>query len=62
MTDVVQQLIDTINATGGVMHLPNGMTAPVGDPTWEDLAEVYLLACAEKKVEPLWAPYGEDET
>lgn len=52
MKDAAQQLIDTLNATGGIFLADHGLYAPVGDEEWTDLAEAYLTACEEKDVEP----------
>jgi hypothetical protein len=70
--DAAQALIETINATGGLMSLPDGNHAPQGDPEWIDLAESYLTACREKDVKPMidyrrdalghWQPPGEDSS
>jgi len=53
--DAVQQLINTINATGGVLPLPNGLYAPMGDPEWTDLGEAYIAACSERGLVPILA-------
>ncbi len=41
LTEVLVELVETINATGGVTH--DG--CPVGDPVWMDLGVVYAKAC-----------------
>lgn len=41
-----QQLIDTVDATGGM--LPSG--CPAADEDWLDLGEAYLAACKEEGV------------
>ena len=49
-------LIETIEATGGVVMLPNGQCAPIADEDWIDLGEAYMRACEaigkEPKVQP----------
>jgi len=45
-TDALKRLVDTIDATGGVVRFPDGFYAPVGDLDWIDLADAYLAACA----------------
>jgi hypothetical protein len=64
--DATDQLIETINATGGITRLENGSYAPAAHPEWTDLAQVYLAACIEKCVFPIIASgahwdAGEDE-
>ena len=36
---------DTVEAAGGVERDEMGLYAPVGDPDWVNLGEVYLDAC-----------------
>jgi hypothetical protein len=58
--DAAQMLIDTINATGGLLNFSNGTYAPLGDPDWIDLGEAYLAACAQKESTPMVA--ADDDT
>jgi hypothetical protein len=58
--DSAQILIDTINATGGLLEFSDGTYAPLGDPEWIDLGEAYLVACAEKASTPMIA--ADDNT
>jgi len=51
--DAAQRLIDTVNATGGLVGFVDGTHAPQGDPDWIDLGDAYLTACAEKGVSPV---------
>jgi hypothetical protein len=51
--DAAQQLIEAVNAAGGLISLPNGLWAPVGDSEWIELAEAYFQACLEKGVQPV---------
>ena len=53
--DAADLLIEAIEASGGITRIEKGLYAPVADPDWTDLAQVYLVACAEKCVEPLFA-------
>lgn len=41
----LEALVETIEATGGIVAMPVGGHAPIGDRDWADLAEAYLLAC-----------------
>lgn len=43
--EVLASLCNTVEATGGLIALEDGAFAPVGDPDWIDLADVYLAAC-----------------
>lgn len=52
--NAAQDLIDTIDATGGL----TGEDTPVGDPEWLDLGMAYIRACEEMNVPP-W--YAEEE-
>lgn len=45
MLRVLHDLVDTINATGGLVKNYNGFLAPAADEEWSDLADVYLDAC-----------------
>ena len=38
----VRQIIDTVQATGGLVRTPDGLHAPVADPDWIDLGECVL--------------------
>jgi hypothetical protein len=42
--ETLTQFVDTIDATGGVVEVEDGHTAPVADEEWIDLGEVYLTA------------------
>lgn len=44
--DVLDSLIETVEATGGLTQLPDGMYALCADEAWIDLAHVYIQACA----------------
>ena len=59
--DIADQLIDVINATGGVIKVEEGIYAPQADPDWTDLGAVYMTACAEKCEPPEIAPGDSDE-
>jgi hypothetical protein len=59
--DAAQLLIETINATGGLLEFSDGTYAPRGDPEWIDLGEAYLAACAEKASTPVVAPTADTE-
>lgn len=45
MERALKLLIDTIEATGGVVETETGNYAPVGDPDWIDLGDAYVAAC-----------------
>jgi hypothetical protein len=42
-----EQLINTIDATGGLVSNEDGTFGVMGDPDWLDLADAYVLACQE---------------
>ncbi len=54
MTSALAKFIGTINATGGIHAFSDGTFAPEGDIDWIDLGEVYMAACEEAEVEPLY--------
>ncbi len=45
--NAIQALIDTVEATGGLIEFENGDLAPCADRDWLDLADAYLLAKEE---------------
>jgi hypothetical protein len=61
----LEALCVTIEATGGVLHPgPKDVyPSPVGDPTWGDLGQAYILACAALGRAPVYQDKenGEDE-
>ncbi len=54
-------LCSTIEATGGVRKLEDGLYAPVGDEDWIDLGEAYLDACLALDRLPKIAPLAEGD-
>ena len=50
---VLEDLVSTIDATGGCARDDDGNVCPEGDPDWSDLGDVYLAACAVLGREPL---------
>lgn len=42
---LAEQLVDAIDATGGVTYDNAGQPAPQADPDWIDLGHLYLEAC-----------------
>lgn len=46
-------LIDTVDTTGGLVEVgDDGSLAPAGDPSWLDLADVYIDACEALGLKP----------
>jgi hypothetical protein len=43
---VLEDLVGTIDATGGCARDDDGNVCPEGDPDWSDLGDVYLAACS----------------
>ena len=41
----LNDFIDTINVTGGIVLQSGGLYAPAADEEWIDLGEAYILAC-----------------
>jgi hypothetical protein len=54
MAAALKALVDSINATGGVVRSASG-PAPVGDAEWLDLGLAYTLACDALGVGPMIA-------
>lgn len=50
------RLIETIEATGGLILREDGRLYPAADEDWADLADAYLAACAETGRAPLFTP------
>lgn len=44
MQDVLIDLIQNIQATGGIITFSDGLSAPAADPTWIDLGDTVLKA------------------
>lgn len=57
---VLADLCATIDAAGGVLYR-DGLAAPLGDPEWIDLGEVYLEACAALGRAPYLAKDDEED-
>ena len=45
MRNVLLNLVDAVDATGGVVTDDHGYIVPVADPDWIDLGAVYADAC-----------------
>jgi len=53
MEAALAALIDTVNATGGVVYNEEKDLVPAADLDWVDLASAYLLACRAMGVAPV---------
>lgn len=53
MIAAMNQVITTIEITGGVLRYPDGTHAPAADHDWIDLGEAYLEACKAIGKEPM---------
>ena len=60
--DAADLLIEAIEASGGITRIGKGLYGPVADSDWTDLAQVYLVACIEKCVDPLIAGANVDDS
>lgn len=56
---VLEQLVSTVEDTGGVYHDKKGLYQPLGDREWIDLGDIYVQACRALGREPKLAT--EDE-
>lgn len=56
--EIVKAFLNCIEVTGGVAKLRNGFVAPVADPEWIDLGELYLEACKTMKQKPVYGAAG----
>ena len=45
LAEAACRLINTVEATGGIVLNEDGTYSCVGDPEWIDLADAYVLAC-----------------
>lgn len=52
----LEEFVDDINVTGGVVEDEEGLICPVGDPEWIDLGETYMKACEALDREPKVSP------
>ena len=65
--EALNQLIDAINCTGGVVPayddipLEQNTPTPAADPVWLDLGMAYQVACRVLGVPMQWAVDGPDE-
>lgn len=57
----LRQLIDTIEATGGLLRDEHGQPRPLADEDWIDLGEAYLGACRALGREPMIQESHEDD-
>lgn len=46
LTRCLEQFVEDIESTGGVLEASDGLYAPVSDPDWIDLGHTYLGACS----------------
>lgn len=44
--DALREFVRAVDVTGGVLRSPIGLHAPVADPGWTDIGDVYVQACA----------------
>lgn len=55
-------LVDTVDATGGVVAFENGTHEPVGARDWVDLGDAYIEACKALQRGPKIAEYAKHES
>ncbi len=53
---LVREVIEAIEATGGVYQFESGHFAPVADPEWIDMGEAYVSICNALGREPKTTP------
>jgi hypothetical protein len=53
--------VGTVDATGGVVHDPDGFVVPVVDEGWIDLGEAYMEACSALGHDPVFAEEEEGD-
>ena len=65
MRAVLEELVQAIEATGGVVEDGKGCYEPVADRDWIDIGNVYVNACAALHREPMIVkgtePYDDKE-
>jgi hypothetical protein len=61
LTRVLEEFIQDINDTGGVVRTRKGHCVPVIDEDWIDLGHTYLRACAVLNKTPLKATTSEED-
>jgi hypothetical protein len=55
MEAALMAMVDTINATGGVVKSDSGTDGPVADEELLDLGDAYITACKALGLEPMIA-------
>lgn len=58
---LLKEFCDDIDAAGGVTRSDGGLYAPVGDPEWIDLGELYFKVCTALGRTPVIDDYLNDE-
>lgn len=53
LREALRRLVDTIEATGGIVLDDDGNYVPEADEDWVDLGEAYLAACKAIRIRPL---------
>jgi hypothetical protein len=53
-------LVETVNATGGLIINDAGENVPAADEDWMDLTDAYLAACEALGVEPQNEENGDE--
>jgi hypothetical protein len=61
MQAALQAFVDTINATGGVVHPDSSEVAPAADEEWLDLGLAYAKACEVLGIPPVVTESGFSE-
>lgn len=41
----LEEFVNTVDATGGIVRDPKGLYAPVESDEWFDLGNAYIMAC-----------------
>ena len=52
LESVLNNLVQTIDVTGGVVKGLNGYFYPAADEDWSDLGDVYMSACTALEIDP----------
>lgn len=60
--EACRALVDTVNATGGVVRFGDDHVAPECDHDWDDLGEAYITACRALSIEPTERREDDEDT
>jgi len=58
---LLEEFVENIDDTGGLGEMKPGVFAPLADPSWSDLGDLYIRACKALGREPVIERIEEDD-